>query len=186
MEEVWKDIKGYEGFYMISNQGRVKSLNYMNKEYEQVLKPKKHNKGYLQVQLKKGGDKTFTIHRLVAQTFLPNPLNLPFVNHKDENRQNNCVENLEWCDCSYNTKYSLKLHPERCGSGTRKARSSTNNITKLSVLRVNQYDLNGNYIKTWDNARTIFRETKMSDWAISECCRDKRKSAYGYIWQYAN
>lgn len=178
MKEIWKDIQGYEGFYMVSNKGRVKSLNYKNSGHEQILKPKKHNFGYLQVQLNSVENKTFTIHRLVAQAFIPNPLNLPLVNHKDENKQNNCVENLEWCDNSYNVRYSLGLHI-RNGCGKRRE-------GKLYQLKVNQYDLNGNYIKTWDNARSVFIETKMSDWCISECCRGNRKKAYGYTWQYAN
>lgn len=175
MEEVWKDIEGYEGIYQVSNLGNVKSLNYVRMGIEKVLKPKKHNKGYLQVQLTAKKDKTFTIHRLVAKAFIPNPDNLPLINHKDENKQNNRAENLEWCNYSYNSMYSRKLHPERA------KRSFI-----LGDLKINQYSKEGELLKTWDNSRQIFVETKMSDWAISECCRGNRKSAYGYIWQYAN
>ena len=102
MEE-WRDIQGYEGLYMVSNLGRVKSLNYHRTGKERIMKPSDNGHGYLFVVLcKDGKDKNCRINRLVAQAFLPNPDNLPEVNHKDENKYNNCVENLEWCDRSYN------------------------------------------------------------------------------------
>lgn len=180
--EIWKDIEGYGGTFQVSNLGRVKTFNYRNTGVEKVLKPKKHNKGYLQVQLMKGDmNKMFTIHRLVAQAFIPNPDNLPFVNHKDENKTNNCVDNLEWCDRLYNVRYSLDLHPER----NTQVKHYQKNHRRLD-RKINQYDKQGNLIKTWDNSRTIQNETKMSDWSISECCRGNRHTAYGYIWQYAN
>ena len=169
--EIWKDIEGFEGEFQVSNLGRIKSFNYHGQGKEGILKPKKHNKGYLQIQLMCGGkDRTFTIHRLVAKAFVPNPNNYPIVNHKDEDRQNNNADNLEWCNNSYNVLYSRRLHP----------------IKHKHSAKVNQYDLNGNLIKTWDDARTVFNETGMSDWCILECCRGNRHTAYGYKWQYAN
>ena len=107
MEE-WRDIKGYEGIYQISNKGRVKSLNYKRTGKEKILSPGKR-RGYFYISLYKKGEKpkNFDIHRLVAQAFLPNPDNLPVVNHKDENKLNNNVENLEWCTFAYNTIYSV-------------------------------------------------------------------------------
>lgn len=174
--EIWKDIAGYEGYYKVSNLGRVKSLNYRNKGYEQILKPKKHNKGYLQIQLMGNGNKTFTIHRLVANAFLENPNNYPCVNHKDENKLNNHVDNLEWCDMKYNANYSISLHPNR----------NAKRHGRLCERKINQYDKQGKLIKTWENSRNIFLETGMSNWSISECCRGNRKTAYGFIWRYAN
>lgn len=114
--EIWKDIEGYEGLYQISNMGRVKSLAKQTlcghrKEQtifrnEKFLSLRCNKKGYLQVGLSKNGiRKQFTVHRLVAQTFIPNPNNLPQVNHKDENKTNNCIENLEWCTAEYNCNY---------------------------------------------------------------------------------
>ena len=105
--EIWRDIKGYEGIYQISNKGRVKSLNYRRTGKEKILKPGKTKPGYLCISLYKKGEKCkcFSIHRLVAQAFLPNPDNLPIVNHKDENKLNNNVENLEWCNSEYNLNY---------------------------------------------------------------------------------
>lgn len=171
--EIWKDIEGFEGYYQVSNLGNVKSLNYKRSGKAKLLSPKKHNKGYLQIQLNNGNaNKTFTIHRLVAQAFISNPDKLPCVNHKDEDKTNNRAENLEWCSSKYNAKYSASLHPNR------------KKITQIQ--KVVQYDKNGNIIKVWDNAHSIYLETKMSDWSIAECCRGNRKSAYGYIWHYAN
>lgn len=104
MKEIWKNIEGYEN-YMVSNLGRVKSLNYNRTCQERILKPGK-NKGYLQVYLCKDGKiKRFYLHRLVAKVFIPNPENKPFINHRDETRSNNCVENLEWCTAKYNINY---------------------------------------------------------------------------------
>ena len=180
--EIWKDIKGFEGLYQISDLGNVKSLNYKRTKTEKILIPKKHNKGYLQVQLKnKDTNKTFTIHRLVAETFIPNPNNYPCVNHKDENKQNNNVGNLEWVTYKGNNDYSKLLHPERY-----RQKIENEKYKRRLNNKVNQFDLKGNLIRVWDNSRTIFVETGMSDWSISECCRGNRKTAYGYIWQYAN
>ena len=106
MEE-WKDIKGYEGRYQVSNLGRVKSLNYNRTNREKILSLNKHNKnGYYSVQLSKSNVcKRFLVHRLVAESFIDNPNNYKEVNHKDENKSNNCVSNLEWCDRKYNVNY---------------------------------------------------------------------------------
>ena len=117
MQEEWRDIKDYEGLYMISSYGRVKSLgrwvNYKNKgkkwQEGKILKPLVKKGGYLHVGLWKNGKlKFFTVHRLVAQAFIPNPNNLPQVNHKDENKENNFVKNLEYCDAKYNSNYGTR------------------------------------------------------------------------------
>ena len=106
MEE-WKDIKGYEGLYQISNKGRVKSLGNNKTRKEKIRDGKIGNRGYKKISLcKNGKEKKYSIHRLVAEAFLPNPDNLPVVNHKDENKLNNNVENLEWCTQAYNVNYS--------------------------------------------------------------------------------
>ena len=105
MEE-WKDIKGYEGIYQISNKGRVKTLGN-NKTKKEKIRDGKIDRGYKRISLcKNGKEKKYSIHRLVAEAFLPNPDNLPVVNHKDENKLNNNVENLEWCTQEYNVNYS--------------------------------------------------------------------------------
>ena len=119
MKEIYKDIKGYEGKYQVSNLGNVKSLHYNNTNREKVMKPS-IKKGYLSVDL--GYRNPHLVHRLVAEAFLENPNNLPCVNHKDENKDNNTETNLEWCSRSYNINYGTrnerdgqkKSKPVRC------------------------------------------------------------------------
>ena len=107
MTEIWKNIEGYEGKYQVSNLGQVKSMIGQ----EKVLHPKKHRNGHLQIGLHKDKKrKTMYIHRLVAQAFIPNPDNLPCVNHKDENPSNNNVDNLEWCTQKYNCNYGTRVN----------------------------------------------------------------------------
>lgn len=107
MIEEWKNITGYEGLYQVSNLGRVKSLNYKGNGTEWILKGYVKKDGYEVVTLMKDGIRKYCrVHRLVALAFLPNPDNLPQINHKDEDKLNNCADNLEWCTGSYNTKYS--------------------------------------------------------------------------------
>lgn len=114
-KEIWKDIKGYEGLYQVSNLGRIKSLcGWNGKEYiarEKILNPykQKANKNYYRSVVKlrnKKESKDMKVHRLVAETFIPNPNKFPIINHKDGNPLNNCVENLEWCNQAYNTKHA--------------------------------------------------------------------------------
>lgn len=116
MNEIWKDIKGYESLYQVSNLGRVKSLarkvikkNYVSFKKERILKQQTDRYGYKKVILQRNYQiKTFSIHRLVAEAFLENPYNLPQINHKDENKENNCVLNLEYCDSKYNNNYGTR------------------------------------------------------------------------------
>lgn len=103
MEEIWKPVVGYEGLYEVSSYGRVRRVNKDLLKLQNV-------KGYNQVCLYKNGISTgLRVHRLVAQAFLPNPDNLPQVNHKDEDKTNNNVDNLEWCDNKYNNNYGTKI-----------------------------------------------------------------------------
>ena len=170
--EIWKDIEGYEGLYQVSNLGRVKSLarktgNQYNKE--NILSKERTRKGYYRVQLTKNKEhKHYPIHRLVAIAFIPNPDNLPCVNHKDENKGNNCVYNLEWCDTFYNNNF-----------GTRTERA--NDTKKLVIV---QYDLNGNVVNSnWQCAREIAETLGYNEANIRNSCRTK-KAYRGYIWRY--
>ena len=162
--EVWKDVPDYEGLYQVSNKGNVRSLNWKNLCVIKEMYLKKHNKGYLQVELVKNKKKKmFLVHRLVAMAFIENPLEHKYINHIDENKLNNCVENLEWCNASYNNKYSSYLHPER-KNNRKSSEKYSNNISK----KVEQYTTESVFVKQWENSRTIFLETGMSDWSISE------------------
>lgn len=170
MNEIYKDVVGYEGKYQVSNLGNVKSLNYRQTGKEKVMKQTLIDNGYLQVDLYNNGKhKKYGVHRLVADAFLDNPNNYPQVNHKDENKQNNNVDNLEWATAQYNINYGT--HGERAG----KTRSKP----------VIQYDLQGNFIKSWNSATEIEKQLKISRTNICNCCNGKIKTAYGYKWRYA-
>ena len=167
MKEIWKPIKDFE-YYFISNFGRVKSTKFGK---ERILKLTKDKDGYLIVNLYKNNkSKTFKVHRLVAEVFLPNPYNLPQVNHKDENPQNNIVTNLEWCDAKYNNNY-----------GTRNKRIGKSNTNGKRSKPVLQYTLDGKFVREWES----YRECKRNGFNhVSECCRGKLKSCGGFIWKY--
>ena len=168
MREIWKDVIGYEGLYQVSNIGNVRSMNYRGTGIVKNLVPKKNNCGRLWVDLK---GKSFLIHRLVAYAFIPNEHNYPEINHKDENPQNNCVENLEWCTGEYN-KMSYSNKNVRRGAWK-------------NTTPVLQIDSSGDLVRRWKDSRTIALSTGMSQWSITQCCNGKRKTAYGFRWQYA-
>ena len=171
MKEIWKDIKNYEGLYQVSNFGRVKSLKFGK---EKILKLLKHNCGYLYIGLHKDNNvKNYYIHRLVAEAFIPNPDNLPQVNHKDENKLNNVVSNLEWCDAKYNINY-----------GTARERSSEKMINGKLSKKVFQYDLEGNFIREWESVNETGRNGFDSS-AIAKCCKDIIKTYKGFKWSYS-
>ena len=173
--EIWKPKKDYEGLYEVSNLGRIKSLGNgnSNNSKERILKPGKVKGGYLQVYLSKNREnKRFYVHRLVAETFIPNPDNLPFINHKDEDKTNNRVDNLEWCTREYNNNY-----------GTRTLRANKTNTNGKLSKRVLQFTLTGEFIREWPSASECERNG-YSQSHVSDCCRGERKSAYGFRWKY--
>ena len=181
MEEIWKDVQGYEGKYQISNLGNVKSIKYRGLDYERLLVPKKNNCGRLWVDLwKNGSSKQYLVHRLVAIAFIPNPENLPQINHIDENVENNMVENLEWCTGMYNVHYYLERH----GNVSKRRKPSPKRRRQLD-RSIYQMDKCGNIIKEWQDARTLTIELGYNQWSITQCCDGKRKTAYGFKWQYA-
>ena len=187
MEEVWKDIAGYEGKYQVSNLGNVRSLNWRNTGVVRNLYLKKTNKGYLHVELFDGKSKrSITVHRLVASAFLENSNGYTNINHKDENPLNNCVDNLEWCTASYNVLYSLRLHPDRSSKRKGVPRNRPVGIPyKVSRnKKICQLTKSGEVVKVWDNLISIKHETGWNEWHIEECCKGNRKTAKGYKWQY--
>ena len=167
-DEVWCPIKGYESLYEESDQGRVKSIGYGK---ERILNLARCTSGYLQVYLCKNGEhKKCLVHRLIAQTFIPNPQNLTEVNHKDEDKENNSVQNLEWCSSKYNANF-----------GTRTQRQAE----KLSKP-VLQYTKSGEFVKEWKSAMDVERNLGYFHNNISYCCTGRYKSSYNFIWKYKN
>ena len=178
--ELWRDVPRYEGLYQVSNEGRIKSLNYRRTSREELLKSIVDDNGYLFVNLyKEGKKKCPKVHKLVAIAFIPNPLNLPQVNHKDEDKTNNFVylnedgsvdlekSNLEWCDRKYNINY-----------GTRNQRSAETRNKK-----VYQYTLDGILVKIWSSTRECGRNG-FSQGNVAACCRGVLDKYKGFRWSY--
>ena len=180
MKEEWRDIKGYEGKYQVSNLGRVKSLKDRYGNYrEKILSMRSNKGGYKRVGLWKNGEgKTYYIHRLVAEVFIPNPNNYLEVNHKDENKQNNKVENLEWCSREYNNNYGTKTQ-----RASEKIKGSKHPKSRkvLCITTGKKF----NFIKEAAEYYSINKVT------ISKCCKGKYKSAGKHpvtgeelVWKY--
>lgn len=162
MEE-YRDIIGYEGLYQVSNLGNVR--NFRTKK---VLKGGCDLGGYRIVSLRKNNiQKTKTVHRLVAKAFIPNPDGLPCINHKDENKLNNNVENLEWCTYQYNNNYG----------------TFTERRVKKRYKKVQQYDMNGNFIKEFTGLVNAQKETGINRNNITSVSKGKRNHAGGYKWK---
>lgn len=169
--EIWKDIEGYEGLYKVSNLGNIKSLNYHRSGKERILKPGKDRYEYLLVKLyKEGKCKRFSVHRLVAQAFISNPDNLPQVNHKDEDKINNSIENLEWCDSKYNNNF-----------GTRNQRAALNRINHPSLSRPVRCIETEVFYQSISEAS---RKTGIAFQNISSCCLGNRKTAGKRHWEF--
>ena len=149
-----KDVKGYEGLYAVTSCGKVWS--YKKKKF---LNPRANHKGYLYVTLYKDGKmKKYKVHRLVAEAYIPNPNNLPQVDHIDNDKTHNYLQNLQWI-------------------------TNRDNNRKSKNKPVLQYDLDGNFIREWPSATDVGREVRSN---IVYCLRGRYKSAYGYKWVYKN
>ena len=178
--EIWKDVKGWEGLYKISNYGRVKSCLrqviqksgkkriYKEKIMKCFLTPRK----YIRLSLEYNGvKKKYSVHRMVAEAFIDNPQNYTQINHKDENQSNNIADNLEWCDAKYNMTY---------GSRIERTRLKTLNNPKNSKP-VLQYTFDGKLIKEYPS---IMETRRLFGNHVSEVCLHKCLSVYGYYWIY--
>jgi len=173
MNEIWKDIPGYEGLYQSSNKGRIRGVDryvvYRNNRKRlwkgKIKTQRKDYKGYLRVELCKDGlQKTLHVHQLVAMSFIPNPDNKPYINHLDGNPLNNSIENLEWCTPRENTVHAKE-------------------VLKKGIKRVNQYDLKGNFIGSYPSIKNAEEKTGVNRCSISNVVCGRRKSAGKFRWE---
>lgn len=158
MVEEWRPIKGYEGLYEVSSLGRVKSLNYRGSGACKIFTGSPDKDGYLRTVLRNPVKKYVRIHRLVAEAFIPNPTRLPLVNHLDEDKQNNCVDNLEWCTPQYNNDYSLSR-------------------------KVIAKDFSGKIVHIFKSTAEAGR-SGFNQRHVSQCCLGKEPHHKGLIWNY--
>lgn len=182
MNEEWRDIiiekngivYDYSALYQVSSEGKVRSLDRIdakgNRRKGKILKPQKNNKGYLYVALSKNAKKTMlSIHRLVATMFIPNPDNLPVVNHKDENPSNCCVDNLEWATYEYNTNYGT------CRQRISEAQLGGKNHMAKKIICI-------------ETGQVFDTVAQAGEWCggcnIVKCCKGKHKTCGGYHWMY--
>lgn len=177
-KEIWKDIPDYEGLYQVSNFGNIRRYKT---GYEFLNRYKYKHKGYIRTALCKNNHVThFYVHRLVAKVFIPNPENKSEVNHKDGDKTNNHVDNLEWCTRQENMK-----HARNTGLW-----NVTENMKNALIIYhkkgVSQYTMTGKFIRSFDSAKSASDYTNINSGNITLCCRGKRNSAGGYIWEYTN
>lgn len=180
-EEVWRDIKGYEGLYQVSNFGRVKSLDHYSEHYKGgvrlikgcLLNPVKTDRGYLTVRLYKNSkSKYYKVHRLVAEAFIPNPHNHPTVDHKNRIRTDNREENLRWA-------------PMKLQCKNRDNKPIIKGIKKLLSKPVKQYTMDIEFVAEYTSVSEAARQTGYCISSISKCCRGGYKQYNNYIWRYA-
>lgn len=181
MEEIWKPVIGYEDLYEVSNLGRVWSIERIDsggvKRGGHFMSFTSDKGGYLRCKLTKNGKcKIMLVHRLVAMAFIQNPNSLPQINHIDENKQNNVVSNLEWCDSAYNINY-----------GSRKEKVRAKALNGICSKPVAQYSIDGVLIKVYPSLNEAARQTGLGIGNLNSCCLNKPhyKTCGGCIWKYA-
>lgn len=186
MKEEWKEIENTNKRYYVSNTGKVKSCKNGK---EIILKPQKDKDGYLQVGVTfTTGVKTQKIHRLVSKAFIANPLNMPQVNHKDENKENNNVNNLEWCDSKYNINYGT--HIQKVADALRGRKHKAEHIEKIrqnapNSRKVIMTDMNGIEIQRFRSASEAGRFLKGNATNVIAVIKGRKRSYKGYLFKYA-
>lgn len=211
-DEIWKPIKGYEGYYEVSNRGNVKSLSRQIKirngkdalKKEKILKLQKTKNGYLSVMLSK--ERTFLgfyVHRLVARAFIPNPENKPQIDHIDGSRDNNNVNNLRWCTAKENRNYPIarkrvyeshkgyvpteESKRKRYESWVRNGKKMNRSLNNGKSKAIEQIDvISKEIIKIYPSMQEVRRQLGYCPSNICLCCKGLRKVGYGYIWKYHN
>lgn len=177
-KEIWKDIAGYEELYQVSNLGRIKRILFKNGKYEFAKEKILKNvltKDYYHITLSKNNKKQiYMVHKLVAKAFLDEEKNKDYINHKDGNKLNNNVENLEWCTLSENTNHAYK-------NGLMKRYKEKYEKMKKQV---GQYTLDGTLITKYESIRDASRKTKIDSANISKSCKNLNRNAGGYKWKF--
>lgn len=175
-------IKGFELFpnYLVSNYGNVKNIRF-----NRIMKGCIDNYGYKQVCIKNDSNqvKYAKIHRLVALAFIPNPNNFPQINHRDENKANNCVENLEWCTAKYNSNYgtrNIRITKSQIGQKRESVSGGKNGRAKCVL----QFTIDGQFVKEYSCMKDAGKHGFPDYTAISDCCNGTRKLYKGYKWKY--
>lgn len=177
MEEIWKDIKDYEGKYQVSNLGNVKSLNYNGTGLVRLMKLSRSGRGYRHVSLTKNRiERKPYVHRLIAEAFIPNPENKPYIDHINTIRSDNRIENLRWVTRKENMNNPL---------------SRVNMSGKFGALHhrsipIIQYSKDGEFIQEFACTWEATRETGVHNGNLVQCCKGKVKTAGGYVWKYKN
>ena len=160
-----KKIDGFDRYY-ISKEGEIMDTDYRRTGVCRIIKPSTDKNGYKVISLFENGRmRQKLIHRLIAQTYIPNPYNLPVINHKDENKSNNCIDNLEWCSVGYNNCYGSRL----------------NKLSDKMSKKVYGYNDKGELVKTF---KSVIEGKKNGYWHIAASCNGKRKTCGGLRWSY--
>ena len=171
MEEIWKPVVWYEGLYEVSSLGNMRSLNYKLTWNTKILKPYKNIDGYMRLSLWSRKQKCVHIHRVVSESFISNPENKPQVNHKNWIKNDNRVENLEWCTAMENIRHGRKLWL---------IKNHNNHASK----KVYQYTKDLKFIREWQSMMDAQRELWILQTSISACCRWKLNHTGWYVWKY--